>query len=231
LLGASWKAGALEGVDPYPMVRSGAGFLIRHGPATQQDRWEECSGYSPSTLAATIAALICAADFADSHHDEEDAAFIRDYADFLESHVERWTVTTEGTLVPGIPRHYIRISPVAVRDPEPDENPNTGMQLIHNRPPGERAEFPAKEIVDAGFLELVRYGIRSPGDPLVEASLNVADAVLKVQPPSAPAGTGLITMGMALEQAGAPISVGEKGGFGRCLLANADTTSWPPGRM
>jgi glucoamylase len=181
-----WKAGALEGVDPYPMVRSGAGFLIRHGPATQQERWEECSGYSPSTLAATIAALICAADFADSHRDEDDAALIRDYADFLESHVERWTVTTQGTLVPGIPRHYIRIRPVDISDPEPNEDPNMGMLLIHNRPPGERAEFPAKEIVDAGFLELVRYGIRSPGDALIEASLNVVDAVLKVATPFGP---------------------------------------------
>jgi len=181
-----WKTGALEGVDPYPMVRSGAGFLIRHGPATQQERWEECGGYSPSTLAAVIAALTCAADFADSYHDEEDAAFIRDYADFLESHVERWTVTTQGTLVPGIPRHYIRISPVDINNPEPNEDPNTGMLLIHNRPPGERAEFPAKEIVDAGFLELVRYGIRSPGDPLIEASLNVVDAVLKVVTPFGP---------------------------------------------
>ena len=181
-----WKAGALEDVDPYPMVRSGAGFLIRHGPATQQERWEECSGYSPSTLAATIAALICAADFAESYRDEEDATFIRDYADFLESHVEQWTVTTEGTLVPGIPRHYIRISPVDISDPEPNENPNSGMLLIHNRPPGERAEFPAKEIVDAGFLELVRYGIRSSGDSLIEASLNVADAMLKVATPFGP---------------------------------------------
>ena len=36
------------------------------------------------------------------------------YDDFLDSHLERWTVTTEGTLVPGIRRHYIRIHPVNV---------------------------------------------------------------------------------------------------------------------
>ena len=37
--------------------------------------------------------------------------FLEEYADFLESHVEAWTVTTRGTLVPGIDRHYIRILP------------------------------------------------------------------------------------------------------------------------
>ena len=39
------------------------------------------------------------------------AEFVRTYADFLESHVEKWTVTNHGTLVPGITRHYIRINP------------------------------------------------------------------------------------------------------------------------
>jgi Glucoamylase and related glycosyl hydrolases len=31
---------------------------------TAQERWEENSGYSPSTLAVVIAALACAADWA-----------------------------------------------------------------------------------------------------------------------------------------------------------------------
>jgi glucoamylase len=57
---------------------------------------------------------------------------------------------------------------------------------IRNRPPGSQVEFPAKEIVDSGFLELVRYGIRKPGDPLIEDSLQVVDAVLKVETPFGP---------------------------------------------
>ena len=43
--------------------------------------------------------------------------------------------------------------------------------------------FPANEIVDAGFLELVRYGIRSANDPIIKDSLRVVDAVLKVETP------------------------------------------------
>ena len=54
-----------------------------------------------------------------------------------------------------------------------------------NRPRRPTA-FPAKEIVDAGFLELVRYGIRQPGDPLIEDSLRVVDAFLKVDTPCGP---------------------------------------------
>jgi glucoamylase len=181
-----WKKDALRDFDPYSMVSSAAAYLVRHGPATQQERWEENSGYSPSTLAAGIAALVCAADFAGARGKHDDASFLQDYADFLESHLERWTVTTDGSLVPGINRHYIRIHPAAVGDASPDEDPNHGLLTIHNRPRGQPWQFPAKDIADGGFLELVRYGVRKPGDPLVEDSLRVVDAVLKVNTPFGP---------------------------------------------
>ena len=180
------EAGALRDFDPYPMVLRAASYLVRQGPATPQERWEENSGYSPSTLASNIAALTCAASFALERDDEETATFLHQYADFLECHVEPWTVTTEGTLVPDIRRHFIRIHPVDVTDPEPNEDPNVGTLLVKNGAPGQRYEFPAKEIVDAGFLELVRYGIRKPGDPLIEDSLRVVDALLKVDTPVGP---------------------------------------------
>lgn len=178
-----WKKDALKDFDPYYMVRSAAAYLVRHGPVTQQERWEENSGYSPSTLAASIAALVCAADFAEAMGNRHDASFLLDCADFLESHVETWTVTTEGSLVPGVPRHYIRIHPATVGDAAPNENPNQGLLTIHNRPPGLPWQFPAKDIVDGGFLELVRYGIRKPDESLLEDSLRVVDAVLKVDTP------------------------------------------------
>ncbi len=177
---------ALKDFDPYPMVLKAAHYLIRQGPATPQERWEEHSGYSPSTLAVNIAALICAAEFARLRKDNKTARFLEEYADFLESHIEAWTVTTQGSLVPEIPRHFIRIHPVDCHHPEPLEDPNAGSLILHNRPPREPFQFPANEIVDAGFLELVRYGIRKADDPLIEDSLRVIDAVLKVEPPFGP---------------------------------------------
>src|SRR5262249_2090492 len=166
-------ANALREFDPYPMVLAAAAYLMEHGPATPQERWEEDAGYSPSTLAAESSALVCAAAVARERGDEANAAFLERYADFLDAHVERWTVTTQGSLVPGITRHFIRIRPVDPSDPEADEDPNRGILTIRNRPPGTQADFPAKDVVDAGFLELVRYGIRRAGDPLFEDSLRV----------------------------------------------------------
>jgi glucoamylase len=88
--------------------------------------------------------------------------------------------------VPGINRYYIRINPASSVDCA-DEDPNCGTVALANQPPGVRNEFPAKEIVDAGFLELVRYGIRSANDPIIKDSLRVIDAVLKVDTPYGPA--------------------------------------------
>ncbi|MEK7374684.1 MAG: glycoside hydrolase family 15 protein, partial [Thermodesulfobacteriota bacterium] len=180
------RKGDLGNFDPYPMVMAAARYLILHGPATQQERWEEAGGYSPATIASNIAALICAASFASERGDEATAAFLEEYADFLECHVEAWMVTTEGTLVPGIPRHYIRILPVDVGNPWPDEDPNRGFLGLANRSPGTPWKFPAKEIVDGGFLELVRYGIRKADDPVIVDSLRVLDAVLKADTPYGP---------------------------------------------
>ncbi len=180
------RQGALREFDPYPMVRMAARYLVINGPATPQERWEENRGYSPSTLAAVIAALICAAGFMRARGDAASARYVEEYADFLEAHVEGWTVTHRGTLVPGISRHYIRINPVNPAEPDADEDPDHGTVSIQNRPPGTQTEFPAAEIVDAGFLELVRYGVRSAGDPLIEDSLKVVDAVLRVEFPAGP---------------------------------------------
>ncbi|MGH7814583.1 MAG: glycoside hydrolase family 15 protein [Candidatus Binataceae bacterium] len=177
---------ALSDFDPYPMVRLAARFLIEHGPATPQERWEENSGYSPSTLASNIAALICASTMAHDRGDAATAQFLAEYADFLESHVEAWTVTGAGFLVPGIKRHYVRINPVDANDPNPDESLAGKRVVIANRAPGAQYEFPAAEIVDGGFLELARYGIRKPGDSLIEDSLKVIDAVLKFDFPGGP---------------------------------------------
>jgi len=180
------KAGALGSFDPYPTVLKAAAYLVRQGPVTGQERWEETSGYSPSTLAVCIAALVGAACFARERRDDDVAAFLEDHADFLESHVEDWTVTTQGTLHPDVARHYIRINPADVDDPNPDIDPNHAVLMIANRPPGNPASFPANQIVDAGFLELVRYGIRGADDSLVVDSLEVVDRVLKVDTPFGP---------------------------------------------
>lgn len=174
-----WKMGGLGNFDVYPFVMRATAFLIRTGPVTQQERWEECSGYSPSTLAAVIAGLICAAEMTRAQGMDAQADFVDSYADWLSAHLEEWTTTSDGVLDPDVKRHYVRINPPKPGDPyAPDLPP--GMIRIANRAPGQKAVFEAREIVDAGFLELVRYGVRRADDPLIVDSLKVVDKVLKI---------------------------------------------------
>ena len=205
------RQNALQDFDPYPMIAHAASYLVRHGPVTQQERWEEASGYSPSTLASNIAALICAACLFRERYDEATATFLEEYADFLNSHVESWTVTTQGSLVPGISRHYIRILPESVDNPQPEEDPNRGVLNIANRPPDVQNKFPAKDIIDAGFLELVRYGIRKPDDTLIVDSLRVVDAVLKVETPFGPCWRRYNNDGYGQKEDGGPFAGWGKG--------------------
>src|SRR4030095_7999043 len=108
------------------------------------------------------------------------------YADFLVSHLTAWTVTNAGELVSGTPRHFIRILPVNVDDVAPKEDSDNALHQIPNRPPDAPLKVPARNVVDAVFLELVRYGVMAPDDPLILDSLRVVDAVLKVDTPVGP---------------------------------------------
>jgi glucoamylase len=181
-----WKADGLGQLHIFPFVERAAGFLVRHAPITQQERWEENAGYSPSTLAAVIAGLICAADMIRAHDSMELAVFLEEFADWIEHHIEDWTVTNNGVLLQEIKRHYMRVRPPECGEAYAHESCGKETLRLNNRPPGTRVDFEAREIVDAGFLELVRYGVRRAGDPLIVDSVKVVDAVLKRELPQGP---------------------------------------------
>jgi len=70
-------------------IKPAADFIVRYGPATGQDRWEEKPGYSPATIAAEIAGLVCAARIAEISGDAETAASYRKVADDWAATVDR----------------------------------------------------------------------------------------------------------------------------------------------
>src|SRR5881396_2674703 len=214
------KHDALGLFNPRVMIVRAAARLILRGPVTAQERWEENSGYSPSTLAVVIAALACAADWAMEIGNTETADFVFAYADWLAAHVEEWTVTTNGELVQGIPHHYIRINTTDPNTPDPHADPNTAMIQIANG----GGLHPARNIVGGDFLHLVRYGIRHANDPLVRDSIEVIDRVLKHDLPQGPGwrrynhdGYGQKDDGSAYDGTGVgrcwPILTGERGHY------------------
>jgi glucoamylase len=211
---------ALGLFNPRVMIMRAAAHLILQGPVTAQDRWEENAGYSPSTLAVVIAALVCTADWAKDFGRTDVADFLFAYADWLVAHIEEWTVTTEGELVEGYRRHYIRINPTDPNTPHPHADPNTTMIQIANG----GGLHPARNVVGGDFLHLVRFGIRDVNDPIVRDSIEVIDRVLKHDLPQGPGwrrynhdGYGQKDDGSAFDGTGVgrcwPILTGERGHY------------------
>jgi glucoamylase len=168
----------------WPLVQKAAGFIVRNGPVTQQDRWEEDGGYSPFTLAAEIAALLVAADVAEFVKEENAATYLRDAADTWNDNLERWTYTLDGDLARelGVDGYYVRISP-----PETDgaASPLQGFVPIKNRPP-DKALARATQLISPDALALVRFGLRAPDDPRILNTIKVIDALLRALVPEGP---------------------------------------------
>jgi glucoamylase len=179
------REGQLEDLDPWPMIRRAAGFLVRNGPVTGQDRWEENGGYSPFSMAVQIAALLIAADFADRASEPEVAETLRITADSWNDAIERWTYVTDTPLARevGVEGYYVRIAPADVQEESPASR---GLIPIKNRPLGEH-EARFDEIVSVDALALVRFGLRDPNDPRVVNTVRVIDAKLRTLTETGPA--------------------------------------------
>ena len=168
----------------WPMVRRAASFLLRNGPVTPQDRWEEDAGFSPFTLAAEIAALLAAADLADLVGQGSVATYLRETADCWNDSVERWTYAVGNDVCKqlGVDGYYVRIAPPEV---ECAPSPLLGFVPIKNRPPGMNQE-PASHLISPDSLALVRFGLRAPDDPRILNTIRVIDALLRVRLPQGP---------------------------------------------
>jgi glucoamylase len=175
----------VEPGDYWPMVRRAAGYLVRNGPVTGQDRWEEDGGYSPFTLGAEVAALLAAADLADRSGAPGLSGYLQETADLWNEGIDHWTYATGTDLAAetGVEGYYVRVVP-----PEEAGSPSPagGWVPIKHRPPGESRE-PAAEVVSPDALALVRFGLRAPDDPRILSTVKAIDHLLRVDTPRGPA--------------------------------------------
>ncbi|WP_051330636.1 glucan 1,4-alpha-glucosidase [Niveispirillum irakense] len=179
-----WQAGILDDAALKAawsgMLKPAADFLVTGGkpgidwntedtvtpPATQQERWEEQGGYSPSSTAAVVAGLIAAAEIAQQIGDADAAARYRQTADRVNASIEKTMFTTTGPYTErgGNGRYFLRITQ---NDNPDDKGPLTARN-------GKEA-LTEDIYLDAGFLELVRYGVRRADAPSILDSLPELD--------------------------------------------------------
>jgi glucoamylase len=170
---------ALGSMPVAHMVRNALAFLLREGPSSPQDRWEEDAGVNPYTLAVCIAALVAGADLLPESERELPLLM----ADFWNARLEDWCVARDSALdqAHGIGAHYVREAPREIL-----ACPTALLRhlAIKNRVDDLCLDAAAQVGVD--FLQLVRLGLRRADDPLILDTLKLADALLKTETPSGP---------------------------------------------
>ncbi|QXE85183.1 glucan 1,4-alpha-glucosidase [Geomonas nitrogeniifigens] len=168
----------------WPMVRQAAAYLVRNGPVSPQDRWEEDPGYSPFTVAAEIAALLAAADLADLHHEPGIARYLRETADVWHASIDRWMFVsgTDWCRKYDVAGYYVRIAPVVKEEGVSRFLESIAVKNVTT----DQAESPVCHLVSPDALALVRFGLRAADDPRIRDTVKVVDALLKVEAPQGP---------------------------------------------
>ncbi|MEO6830275.1 MAG: glycoside hydrolase family 15 protein [Acidobacteriaceae bacterium] len=162
--------GVLIGVRS--MVGAAARYIVRNGPVTPQDRWEEDAGLNGFTLAVLVAALVAAGEWLQG----EARAQVLRTADDWNARIEDWTYA-EGTSLAkahGVVGHYVRIAPEAGRslhDQRVSVQNRGGMTIA------------ATNLVAMDYLALARFGLRDPKDPKMVDTTKVCEAELGTDTP------------------------------------------------
>lgn len=165
----AYQLGDTSSTD-WATLKTEANYLVANGPYTGQERWEENGGYSPSTIAAEIAGLVCASSLATSQGDTSDASTYLSTAETWAGDVDGWTYTTSGSIAGG--SYFIRIAP--------NGTPNASDTVSLANGGG---SYDQRAVVDAGFLELVRLGIKSASATDITNSLTAVDDTIATTTP------------------------------------------------
>ena len=137
--------------------KAAAAFVVRNGPVTQQDRWEEDPGYSPFTLAVEIAALLAAADMAVAAGEAGTAGYLRETAD--DWNASHRALDLRARHGPGRADRRGRLLRAhrAARDLR--RLLHGGGLRRHQEPPAGQSLEAASHIVSPDALALVRFGL------------------------------------------------------------------------
>ena len=163
----AWQLGRTD-ARTLAKVRLAGEYLVKHGPLTGQERWENQRGWSPATIAAEIAGLVTGADLMRRTGDAATAARWEATADAWQRSVQAWTATTNGPLSTG--PYYLRVTK--------DRAPNRAT--TYNVGDSGPSAADQRRVVDPSFLDLVRLGVKPATDPVIENSVRVVDDQLKV---------------------------------------------------
>ena len=185
-------------------IRPAADYLVASGPSLGSERWEEQSGYSPSTIAAEIAGLTAASSIAATHGDAARSRLYQATADYFQRNIKNWDVTSTGP--DSASPYFIRLSKTG------DPNAAITYSLGNGGP-----TLDQRSVIDGGFQELVRLGELPVTDPVIQNSLTVLDNQISVSTPS----------GVGYYRYGDSAADGSADGYGDCYQPSQTSCTTP----
>ena len=141
----SWAGPTRPGARP-----RAAACILERGPASQE-RWENANGYSPATIGAEIAGLVCAAEIAERNGAPDAAAALPLDRRRLAPRLDNWTLTTNGPL-----------SNLALLPATHHGRRRQRRHHLHDR--RRRSDRRPADVVDPSSLEFVRFGVLPADD-------------------------------------------------------------------
>ncbi|MBT3586185.1 MAG: hypothetical protein HN509_14860 [Halobacteriovoraceae bacterium] len=159
------------------MIRNALTFILRYGPWTQQERWEENFGISPSSFSVATSALKIGAElFKGIPLGNWCQKTSHDWLNKPGDNIDSWTFTTNGQYGDG--KYYLRIAGGSSFGSIWDPNDRSDTHIANSSRREEQSR-----ILDQGFLKLVLLGLKPGSDPKVKKSKNLLDQHISVQTP------------------------------------------------
>jgi glucoamylase len=151
------------------MVIMAADALVKRGPWSDQERWEENSGLSPNTIAVACQGLTEAA-YLETNFDPTRSQLYLSTCEKWKSSLLKWTFINDGPLG----QNYFERIEVS------QDLSHTAPIFIQNHPVTGDI-YPENEIIDGGFIQWIISGLIPANDSHFTSSLAVYDRVARAE--------------------------------------------------
>lgn len=169
LIGRLVELNLIDYADYRDMVIRAADFIVRHGPGTDQERWEENGGLSLNSLSAAIEGLKSAAWLEAGHNKMKQASRYDATANEWMSKYKEWTLIPNGFYGQN---YFARMEVAHEGKWDPTRH---GQLYIQNKRHDQKNLFTEDEILDGGFLQFITLGLVDPLDKDFAHTINIYD--------------------------------------------------------
>ncbi|MBX9768168.1 MAG: hypothetical protein K2X47_12920, partial [Bdellovibrionales bacterium] len=173
------EVGAVKYVDFREMVTRGMNYLIKRGPVTDQERWEENGGMSPNSLAGAVEGLLAAGWLEEKFGDVQRAIYYRGIAEDWRKNLKTWGLIQGGIYGDNYFARMEQGADIQLWDPSKHR-----LMKINNKGPGMPDQFREDSILDGGFVQWILTGLVDPLDGAFTKTLQLVDKLIRKKTPA-----------------------------------------------